>query len=365
MLSAILVVSGIFLVARLVIVLINLWQQPYMPDKDPTGTEPAVAVLIPARNEAHNLPRILADLAAMRYPDLKVCVLDDASSDETATVVRRHQASLLNLQLLDGQPVPEGWLGKPWACHQLAQAVTADYYLFIDADIRLGPDALKNAVAVMQRQHLSLYTLFPKQEVRSPGEKLTVPVAYYTLATFIPLSLVARSPNPAFRAANGQFMMLDSRQYQLHQWHQQVRHHQVEDMAIMEALKKKGLTVAAHLTHEHMSCRMYTGFQEAVQGFSKNFRAFYADSWVFMGFFLVFGIIAPLLLVIPFPAEAGLLLSAELLGVRLLAARLLGYCQREAVLLAIPQMAVTVYLAACSLLNNIYKQNQWKGRPIP
>jgi Glycosyltransferases, probably involved in cell wall biogenesis len=292
-------------------------------------------------------------------------VLDDASSDETATVVRTYQASLPNLQLLEGQPVPEGWLGKPWACHQLAQAVKADYYLFIDADIRLGPDALKNAVAVMQRQQLSLYTLFPKQEVRSLGEKLTVPVAYYTLATLIPLSLVARSSNPAFRAANGQFMMLTGGQYHLNQWHLQVGDHQVEDMAIMQAMKEKGLKVAASLTHEHMSCRMYTGFREAVQGFSKNFRAFYADSWVFMGFFLVFGIIAPLLLVIPFPAEAGLLLSAELLGTRLLAARLLGYCQREAVLLAFPQMAVTVYLAAYSLLNNIYKQNQWKGRPIP
>lgn len=366
MLNALLLITAAFLVVRLTIVIINLWQRPWMAENAPTTPEPAVAVLIPARNEADALPYLLSDLQAAAYPNLVVYVLDDASADGTAAVVRAYQASMANLWLLTGKPVPQGWLGKPWACHQLAAAAgEADYLLFVDADIRLSSTALNWALGTVQKRQLSLYTLFPRQHTGSLGEKLTVPVVYYTLATLIPLRLIGSSANPAFSAANGQFMMMEGKQYRHHQWHQQVHNHRVEDMGIMKLMKANGQSVGAELTHTHMSCRMYQGFQEAVAGFSKNFRAFYADSWGFMGFFMVFGVVAPLLLVVTDPTLGGAVLAVEIAGIRPMAAKLLGFCPREALILAVPQMIVTLYLAAHALLTHLYKQNQWKGRPIP
>lgn len=361
----ILFIVSLFLLLRLVILSWNILKAPYLSANTNPENEPSVAILIPARNEAHNLPFLLEDLKKANYQNLAIYVLDDNSSDRTADVVREFQTSTSNLNLLQGQVPPKGWLGKPWACHQLAKSANADYYLFVDADIRLSSDSIPAAISEMQKNKLSLYTLFPKQVVASVGEKLTVPVVYQTLATLLPLSLVQHSSNSAFSAANGQFMLMDGPDYDAYQWYYKVHDYQVEDMGIIKYMKKSGLRVKAAITHEHMSCRMYHGFKEAVDGFSKNFKAFFGDSWGLMAFYLLFGILGFFMLLFPYPVIGLSLILIEIVAVRALSAQMLGFCIRENIYMALPQMAVTVYLALVSFKKAVYKQNQWKGRPIP
>lgn len=361
----ILVITAIFLVIRFGIVSLNLFDQPFMETTADLTDHPKVAVLIPARNEAHNLPYLLTDLQQSSYPNLEIHVLDDASEDNTPNVIAEYQGVLPDLHLMQSEPIPAGWLGKNWACYQLANRTDADYMLFADADIRLSPDAISSALVMLKQKQVKLYTLFPRQHVKTIGEKLLVPLVYYTLATLLPIRWVENRANPAFSAANGQFMLMEGANYQQYQWHLQLKDHPVEDMGIMQEMKKQGFKVAAELTLEHMSCRMYQGLQDGLEGFSKNFKAFFANSWTFLGAFLCFAIVAPLILVFIYPLAGGLILLAEVLLVRPLAGQLLGFCLREMVLLAIPQMLMTIYLSLVSMKQSIFKQNQWKGRQLP
>ncbi len=361
----ILVLTAIFLVIRLGIVSLNLFDQPFMETTTKLANYPKVAVLIPARNEAHNLPYLLTDLKESSYPNLEVNVFDDASEDNTNSVVAEFESHIAELNLRHTEQIPEGWLGKNWACYHLANSSDADYMLFADADIRLSGDAISSAVATLKKKQVKLYTLFPRQHVKTLGEKLVVPLVYNTLATLIPIRWVENRSNPAFSAANGQFMLMEGTNYRKYQWHWQMKGHQVEDMGIMQQMKKQGFKVSAELTSEHMSCRMYQGLREGLRGFSKNFKAFFANSWTFLGAFLAFAIVAPLSLVFIYPLAGGLVLVGEVLLVRPLAGHLLGFCQREILFLAIPQMLMTVYLGLLSIKQSIFKHKQWKGRQLP
>ncbi len=362
--SVLFAIAAAFLGLRLCLVSYNLWSQPYMKNRRFKGDPPHVAILIPARNEAHNLPYLLSDLKDATYPNLSVTVLDDHSRDQTKGVVAAFRQVMANLSLMQGRELPDGWLGKNWACHQLAMATNADYLLFLDADVRLSPEAIEHAMGNLQAYGVKLYTLFPRQAVYSLGEKLMVPAVYYTLATLLPIPWVRTQANPAFSAANGQFMLMDGRYYYPYHWHKQLRAYQVEDMAIMKQMKAKGLKVAAELTYEHMSCRMYHGFRDALSGFSKNFKAFFADSWLLVFGFLAFGVLAPLVLMAFAPFKGGLLLLAETLLVRPMAGYLLGFCVRDGIILSIPQMVATLYLGLVSTKRSLLKENQWKGRAL-
>ncbi len=107
-----------------------------------------VSVIIPARNEAVNIENCVASLAASTYPDFEIIGVDDRSDDETASLARTvpagHASRILGIA---GKELPEGWMGKPWACWQGAQGASGDFLLFTDADTTHGPEMLSRALA--------------------------------------------------------------------------------------------------------------------------------------------------------------------------------------------------------------------------
>ena len=108
---------------------------------------PSVGVIIPARNEAENIEECLASLTKSRYPNFEIIVVDDRSEDGTAELARTVPAgNAKRLVVIDGEALPKGWLGKPWACQQGARATSADLLVFADADTTHGDRLLSRSI---------------------------------------------------------------------------------------------------------------------------------------------------------------------------------------------------------------------------
>ncbi|SVD18029.1 uncharacterized protein METZ01_LOCUS370883, partial [marine metagenome] len=148
--------------------LITIWNWKYLDrprlrlgDELFGDADVSVTVLIPARNESENIPEVLTALTDQTYNNYDVIVLNDGSEDDTAKVVSQFLESDLEIQLLDGESIPHGWLGKHWACHQLALKANGDYMLFIDADTVLHKNTIKTAINEAVAEKSDLLTMIP------------------------------------------------------------------------------------------------------------------------------------------------------------------------------------------------------------
>jgi len=255
--------------------LYNLITRPvlrYRP-RNTIDTKPLVSVLIPARNEEKIIDRMLYTVMQQSYRNLEIIVLDDRSEDRTRKIADSITHIERRLRVVSGKELPAGWVGKNWACHQLSLHAKGELLLFVDADVQLAPEAVSSAVAHMQNDRLSMLSLFSTQIMKSFGERLVVPLMNWLLLAFLPLRLVADSPNPKFVAANGQFIMIRKDIYDTIGGHETVRDKVVEDMEIARTLKRNGKRVMTLLGGDLVSCRMYTDAGDSVRGFTKNFYA--------------------------------------------------------------------------------------------
>jgi len=231
---------------------------------------PFVSVLIPARNEARNIAACVASLLAQNYPAFEVIVLDDNSTDATPGILAQLAFRDSRLRVLKGAPLPEGWLGKHWACHQLDQAARGELLLFTDADTRHAPDALIASVSALQAEGADLLTALPRQEVVTWGERLLVPVIGFAIFTFIPIRLVQKLRWPALSITIGQFMLFRRSAYDKVGGFAAVRSEVVDDISLGRRVISGGGQWRLLNGTRHVSCRMYHGFWEAVNGFSKS-----------------------------------------------------------------------------------------------
>jgi len=275
----------------------NLIDFPCMPAHAPHAG-PFVSVMVPARNEAHNIERCVRSLVRQDYGSYEILVLDDGSTDATPelldSLVREFGE---RLRVLRGEPLPVGWHGKAWACFQLSRQSKGELLLFTDADTMHEPDALRRSVGAIQRSGADLLSLMPHQELESLWEMIVVPLIHVILMCYLPIRFVRTSPRPAFSFANGQFMFFRRSFYDSLGGHAAVKNALVEDVWLCKAVKKAGGSVIAFNGSDVVSCRMYHNFREIWEGFSKNLFA--ALGYSTPGLFLLVTIIAALY-VIPY-----------------------------------------------------------------
>ena len=364
-----------FEIILLVIVLSNYRTLRRLKSYGQPANRLRASILVPARNEADHIERCVRSLLAQRYPDFEVLVLDDHSSDETWQILSRLAAEDGRLQLLKGQPLPDGWLGKHWACHQLAQRASGQLLLFTDADTRHHPDTLEAAVAALQAEQADLLSALPRQEVITWGERLVVPLIPWSIGAFVPLALAYRLPGPGLAVGVGQFMLFKRRAYEAIGGYQAVKQHVVDDITLAQRIKASGLRWRLVDGGQHVCCRMYQNFGQAREGLSKNlFGAFNynAPFFIFVWTWLAIVFVGPPLLLIlslvglPLPLTIKTL-SGLAMGLALPSWGIV-YWQFRLPLYLIFLYPLTimlaVYLATRSLILSLTGQATWKGRRL-
>lgn len=236
-----------------------------------------ISVLIPARNEEKNIRFLLNDLQEIKNENVEIIVFDDQSTDRTAEIVTEIAEQDKRIKLLISRDLPKGWLGKNNACYQLAHQAKGDYFLFLDADVRLKDSIIKDVVFFFKKKRLSLLSVFPVQIQKTWGERLSVPIMNYILLTLLPLIFVRTSPFSSHAAANGQFMLFKASDYKKIQPHKLFKSSSVEDIAIARYYKKQKLNIACLTGENSIQCRMYNSFDQALNGFSKNVFMFFGN----------------------------------------------------------------------------------------
>ena len=239
-----------------------MWRLPRLNSTARPHPGLRVSVIVPARNEADRLPRLLADLQAQAWAADEIIVVDDGSTDGTARVAARVPA----VRVLTAPAVPEGWTGKSWACHTGALAAAGQVLVFLDADVELAPEAL---AAVVHRWEVQggLVSVQPQHRIRRRVEALSLPFNVITMMGLGVGSLVR--PRREWGAA-GPCLVTSATDYWAVDGHRAVRHQVAEDLALAEQFGGAGLPVHCLGGHDLIGFRMYRDLPGLVEGWTKN-----------------------------------------------------------------------------------------------
>lgn len=269
----------LLLAALWIIALHNARAFPRLKPANPSlPAQPTVTVLVPARNESGNIGRVVADILAQDVDDLRLIVLDDQSDDDT--IARAYAAANGDprFRLLQGDPMPPGWLGKSWACEQLARHATTDLLLFSDADVRWRPGALAALIAHAVSTEADLLSVWPTQETVTWSERLVVPMMEFVLLAYLPVRWAHSPLMVAAAAANGQVMLFRRDAYQTIGGHRSVAGNVLDDVGLALAIKRAQLRLRMVDGAGLVTCRMYQSCPEVVAGYGKNIVAGHGDS---------------------------------------------------------------------------------------
>lgn len=217
---------------------------------------PSLSIIVPARNEAANLPHLLASLKAIVYPGpCEVIVVDDNSSDETAYVAEKFGARVVRLDHL-----PPGWSGKPHACHRGVQAASGEWLLFTDADTIHDPQGPASVVMLAKKGQLDGLSIFIKQVWSGSVDRLGLLAAYAGL--FLTLQ-----PNKG--VLNGQYILLRRAVYEASGGFSVVAREPIEDVALGRYLRECGYRVPLFRSDDVATVRMYNDKRGLWQGLSR------------------------------------------------------------------------------------------------
>lgn len=235
---------------------------------------PSVTIVVPARNEARNIERCVASLMQQSYPfeKLRIIVVDDSSSDGTGDIVRRLAVGdrRVQVQVLEGRPLPEGWMGKQNACaHGSSHAADSEWLCFVDADTAARPDFLRRSIALAQRRDIDLLSLLPFQKLETFWERLILPTQFLLFTMSMDIHRI-NDPRTPDAVANGQCIFIRRQVYDRIGGHGAVRNTILEDVALARVVKATGHRLYVTSGADLIRTRMYTGFTELWGGFSKN-----------------------------------------------------------------------------------------------
>jgi hypothetical protein len=249
---------------------LRLYRPPPCPPTAPPAAERAVSVLIPARDEEASIRGAVKAVLASSGVDLEVIVLDDHSEDRTAALVEGLAARDARVRLERAPTLPEGWCGKQHACFVLAGLARKPLLAFIDADVRLRPDALARAAAFVDESQAALASGFPRQLTVTFLERLLIPLVHFVLLGFLPLGRMRRSLEPAYGAGCGQFFVTPRSAYERAGGHESIRGSLHDGVKLPRAYRAAGLKTDLFDATELAECRMYRGARAVWSGLGKN-----------------------------------------------------------------------------------------------
>lgn len=218
------------------------------------STAKSLSIIIPARNEAENLPKLLQSISDQSVRPREVLVVDDGSTDQSATLALEFGA-----RVVASAALPDGWRGKTWACHQGAQCANGDLLIFMDADTWFEPDGLAR---VLETHDGGAFSLLPYHAVRRLHEDLSLFFNLGMSAGTVPDGLA------------GQFLIISRADYESAGGHASVRGHVLENFRLAEGLRAAGVPVRSANGRQIVSFRMYpNGLTSLIEGWTKGYAS--------------------------------------------------------------------------------------------
>ena len=344
---------------------------------DVPADAPLVSVIVPARDEAHNIERCVRSVLGARYPALDVIVVDDHSTDGTGDIARRVAAGDPRLRVVDNPPLPAGWMGKQWACATGATHARGTLLLFADADTTHAPDLLPRAVNAMRERDADMLSVIGRQELGSFWERVVQPQVFAVIAgRFGSTERVNRSRHARDKIANGQCILVSRAAYDAVGGHASVRDRVAEDLKLAQGFFASGRRVSLVLGHRQLATRMYTSLGELVAGWRKNMFAGGREAmplgWLGQLLFPLLLLVPPLMALAPLVAlvlgafglvPASLTLAAAIATGAAVLWALVVYAS-----MGVPRYALTYPLGAAVLLWIVVQavsrgqRVSWKGR---
>ena len=244
--------------------------------RDPAAPLPelpavSLTVVVPAYNEAANIAACLAAVLASEPPcaDWRLLLVDDGSTDATIAMARAVAGERFTLLEAGPRPLGERWVGKNWACSRAIDTVTSDWVLFIDADLRLQPTALRRALAQALADGADLLSLAPRLSCSCLAEWMVQPIIASLLGLGFPIE-AANDPASTVAFAAGPFMLFRRSAYEAIGGHRALAAEVVEDLALARRIKAGGYRLRYLLGLDAAELCMYANFAALWEGWSKN-----------------------------------------------------------------------------------------------
>ncbi len=345
----------------------------------PLENPPLVSVIVPARNEAHNIARCVTSILSTTYPNLELIVVDDSSTDGTAQIAREAAQRDPRARFITSPPLPEGWFGKQWACATGAKVAHGSVLQFTDADTVHGADLVTRSMNAMRRTRAQLFSVAGRQELGGFWEKVIQPQIFMILSMrYGGTESITQSTNVRDKIANGQCIFVTHDSYNAIGGHASVRTSVAEDLMLAQRFFAARKRVVIVLGVNQLSTRMYASLREIIGGWRKNVFAGGLDSVPFgkvgRTIFPLFLLMPPLMELLPplslalavagLAASSTLLLWAAISGAATLLWWIVAYVTiRENPLyaLAYPLGAlVLLYIFLTAVIRG--RRVRWKGR---
>jgi chlorobactene glucosyltransferase len=275
----------------------------------PPDNPPLVSVIVPARNEAHNIARCVKSILSTTYPNLELIVVDDSSTDGTAQIARDAAERDPRARFIASPPLPDGWFGKQWACVTGAKVARGSVLQFTDADTVHAPDLVTRSMSAMRRTRAQLFSVAGRQELGGFWEKVIQPQIFSILATrYGGTESITKATNVRDKIANGQCFFVTHDSYNSIGGHASVRASVAEDMMLAQHFFAARKRVVVMLGVDQLSTRMYGSLGEIIRGWQKNVFAGGLDSVPFgkvgQTIFPLFLLMPPMMELLPLLALA-------------------------------------------------------------
>ncbi len=268
--TALAILAGVLAIVPAGMTLWNLTL--FRPPPVPVPPGMAVSVVIPARDEAINIGACVDAVRASVGCAIEIVVVDDQSTDATPALVAQRMVVDPRVRVVSPPTLPAGWSGKMHACLIGARAATYPVLLFIDADVRLAPDAVARLAAGLRAEGAGLASAFPRELALSFGEILLVPLIHVLLLGYLPFAQMRRSRLPSLGAGCGQVMVADAAAYHAMDGHGAISRSWHDGVTLPRAFREAGHMTALFDGTGLATCRMYEGWTASWAGFSKNAR---------------------------------------------------------------------------------------------
>lgn len=258
-----LIVNLIVIICGLVAAVLLFFRFPTLVRKDSTSS-PSLSIIIPARNEARNLPFILADLENQQIRPTEIIVVDDESNDQTAMIAAQYAVKVLSIK-----EKPTDWIGKSYACQKAAEIAQGDLILFLDADVRLAPDAIGSLLL----KHKDVGHTISVQ----PYHLMEKPYEHFSLF----FNIIQTGANGVCTIGTakkiglfGPVILIKKADYLAVGGHKAVQRILVEDLALGDVLTQNRMDYQLLLGGNQIKYRMYgDGWSSLVRGWIKNFAS--------------------------------------------------------------------------------------------